>query len=236
MGIVSVTLGRPPPAANQGRRFALAASANSTRRRIASEREGLSGCCLAQSSICNLSAGDSRTAVTGSWPVGGRPRFFRTTGIDFGINLYYVKSEPMRSRSFPPALTQATEIAMAQAECITTAIREVMSRGRPSKSASPVRAAHSEFVTALAGNVPHPLHSDVDSEDLEDRADHLEKVFAALRAYLTAIILDTAQNIPGVTLDRRYLDNLFQDLSADALRVIRNAAEEMRENENWRAS
>jgi hypothetical protein len=45
-----------------------------------------------------------------------------------------------------------------------------------------------------------------------------------------------AQTIPGVTLDRRYLDNLFQDSSADALRVIRNAAKEMRENENWRAS
>ena len=37
-------------------------------------------------------------------------------------------------------------------------------------------------------------------------------------------------------LDRRYLDSLFRDLSADALCVIRNAAEEMREHENWRAS
>jgi hypothetical protein len=61
-------------------------------------------------------------------------------------------------------------------------------------------------------------------------------VFAALHVYLTAIIPDMAQTIPGVTLDRRYLDNLFQDLSADALRVIRNAAKEMCENENWRAS
>jgi len=61
-------------------------------------------------------------------------------------------------------------------------------------------------------------------------------VFAALHVYLTAIIADTAHNIPGSTLDRRYLDNLFRDLSADALGVIRNAAEEMREYENWRAS
>src|SRR2546430_3172212 len=99
------------PAANQGRRcFPLAASASSTKRRIASEREGWSGCCLAQSWIRDLSAGDSRTAVTGSWPVGGRPRLFRNTGIDFCINLYYVKSEPMGSSSFPPALTQATEV------------------------------------------------------------------------------------------------------------------------------
>jgi hypothetical protein len=125
---------------------------------------------------------------------------------------------------------------MAQAECITTAIRELMSRGWPPKSASPVRLAHIEFVVALAGNVPHPIYVEVDSEDLDGRADHLEKVFAALHVYLTAIIADTAQNIPSGTLDRRYLDNLFRDLSADALGLIRNAAEDMREHENWRAS
>jgi hypothetical protein len=125
---------------------------------------------------------------------------------------------------------------MAQAECITTAIRELMSRGRPSNSTNPVRLAHTELVAALAGNPPHPIYTDVDSEDLDDRADHLEKVFAALHVYLTAIIADTAQNIPGGTLDRRYLNNLFEDLSGDALAVIRNATEEMREHENWRAS
>jgi hypothetical protein len=125
---------------------------------------------------------------------------------------------------------------MAQAECIITAIRELMSRGGSPKSTSPVRAAHTEFVAALAGNVPHPIYTDVDSEDLDGRADHLEEVFAALHVYLTAIIADTAHNVPASTLDRRYLDNLFRDLSADALGVIRNAAEEMREYENWRAS
>src|SRR5262249_22733444 len=125
---------------------------------------------------------------------------------------------------------------MAQAECITTAIRELMSRGQPPKSTNPVRLAHTEFVAALAGDAPHPIYTDVDSEDLEDRAGHLENVFAALHVYLTAIIADTAQNIPGGTLDRRYLENLFRDLSGDALAVIRNAAEEMREHENWRAS
>jgi len=84
--------------------------------------------------------------------------------------------------------------------------------------------------------VPHAIHANVDSEDLDGRADHLEKVFAAVHVYLTAIIADTAHNIPSGTLDRRYLDNSFRDLSADALGVIRNAAEEMREYENWRAS
>jgi hypothetical protein len=80
---------------------------------------------------------------------------------------------------------------MAEAECITTAIRELMSRGRPPKST--MRLAHIEFV-------------------------------------------DTVQSIPGSALDRRYLDNLFEELSADAPGAVRNAAEEMRDHENWRAS
>ena len=60
-------------------------------------------------------------------------------------------------------------------------------------------------------------------------------MFAALHAYLSVIVGDTAENIPGGALDGRYLDNLFQDLSADAMGAIRNAAEEMREDENWKA-
>jgi hypothetical protein len=125
---------------------------------------------------------------------------------------------------------------MAQAECITTAIRQLMSRGRPPKSTSPVWAAHIEFVAVLAGNVPDPIHCDGHSEDLEGRADHLEKVFAALHVYLTAIIADTTQNIAASTLDRRYLEGLFQQLSADALEAIRDAAADMRGRENWRVS
>jgi hypothetical protein len=61
-------------------------------------------------------------------------------------------------------------------------------------------------------------------------------VFAALHAHLAVIIADTAENIPGGKLDHRCLDNLFQDLSADAVGAIRDAAEEMREDQNWRAS
>src|SRR5258708_21027649 len=100
---------------------------------------------------------------------------------------------------------------MAQAECITTAIRELMSRGRPPKSTSVVRLAHTEFVAAPAGNVPHPIYADGDSEDLDRRADHLEKVFAALHAYLTAIIADTVHNIPTGTHHRRHLGHQFPD-------------------------
>ena len=119
---------------------------------------------------------------------------------------------------------------MAQAKGVSTTIRELMSRGQPPKSTSPVRRAHTELVAALAGNVPHAIYADVDSEDLDGRADYLEEVFASLHVYVTSIIADTTRHIPGGTLDR------FEDLSADALDSIRNAAEEMRKHQNWRAS
>ena len=124
---------------------------------------------------------------------------------------------------------------MAQAKGVSTTIRELMSRGQLPKSTSPVPRAHTDLVAALAGNVAH-ANADVDSEDLDGRAEHLEEVFASLHVYVASIIAETTRHIPGGTLDRRYLDNLFEDLSADALGVIRNAAEEMREHENWRAS
>ena len=124
---------------------------------------------------------------------------------------------------------------MAQADSITTAIRELMSRGQPPKSTNPVRAAHAEFVAALAGNAPHPIHSAFDAADLDDRADHLQKVLAALHVYVAAITADLAQNIPAASVDRLYLDQLFEQFSSDALRVIRNAAAEVRVRQNWRA-
>src|SRR5262249_256132 len=112
---------------------------------------------------------------------------------------------------------------MAQAKGISTTIRELMSRVQPRKSTSPVRRAHTQRVAGLARNVPHAIYAAVDLEDLDGRADHLAEVFAPLHVYATSIIADTARHTPGGTLDRRYLDKLFEDLSADALGVIRNA-------------
>ena len=118
---------------------------------------------------------------------------------------------------------------MAQAESITTAIRQLMSRGRPQKSTSPVRQAHTECIATLAGNFPRPIYAGANADDLDGRADHLEKVFGALHAYLAVIIANRAENIPGGALDPRYLDNLFHALCADAVGVIRTGAQEMRE-------
>ena len=119
---------------------------------------------------------------------------------------------------------------------MTTEIREVMSRGQPLKSTNRVRAAHTAFVAALAGNAPQPNRSGAYSEALEASSDHLERTIAVLHVYVRAIIAETARDIPANMLDHRYLDGLFQQFSADVLGAIRDAAAEMRVRENWRAS
>jgi hypothetical protein len=123
---------------------------------------------------------------------------------------------------------------MAQAESITTAVRELMSRGEPPKSTSP-RAAHTELVAAIAGNPPPPIRSSAKAKDLQRRADHLQRVFAALHVYATAIVAEIAEKIPGSKVDRHYLDSLFQQFSADASGIILDAAAELRGHENWKA-
>jgi hypothetical protein len=75
---------------------------------------------------------------------------------------------------------------MAQAERFNTAIRELMSLGRPSKSKNPVRPPRTGLIATLAPNVPHLIHSAANCEALEDRADHLQRLFAVLHVDATA--------------------------------------------------
>jgi hypothetical protein len=46
---------------------------------MASERPGVSSCLVAHVSTAARISFESRMAVTGSWPVAGRPGLFRTT-------------------------------------------------------------------------------------------------------------------------------------------------------------
>jgi len=78
----------------------------------------------------------------------------------------------------------------------------------------PRPGAHAELVAALSGHSPRPIPIDADAIDLEDRADQLNKVLNALSAYLTAVLDDTAQNVPG-GLDLRKVDALLFDLASD---------------------
>lgn len=98
-------------------------------------------------------------------------------------------------------------------------------RDRP-PSAGGVRVAHTEFVATVAGQPPRSIPLDADAIDLEDRADHLGKVFGALSAYVAVIIDDTAQNAPG-RLDLPDVEGILSDLAADVIGTIQHAAEDM---------
>jgi hypothetical protein len=126
----------------------------------------------------------------------------------------------------PPALTQATEQAMAQAEYVSSAIRALITGASLKLSTSPIRAAHAEFVVALAVHPPRPIPVDTDAVDLEDRADHLKKVFSALSVYLTAILDDTAQNTRG-GLDLLPIEAVLSDLASHVTGTIQRAADGM---------
>jgi hypothetical protein len=93
-------------------------------------------------------------------------------------------------------------------------------------SASPVRAAHAEFVAALAGHPLRLIPLDADALDLEDRADHLSKVLSALSVYVAVILDDTAQNVPG-GLDLPHIEAVLADLASDVIGTIQHAADGM---------
>jgi hypothetical protein len=54
----------------------------------------------------------------------------------------------------------------------------------------------------------------------------LKKVLNALSVYVTAILDDTAQNVPG-GLDLRQVDALLSDLTSDVTGTIQRAANSM---------
>ena len=111
---------------------------------------------------------------------------------------------------------------MAQAERVSIASRAPITAA----DGGPVRAAYAEFLAKLAGYPPRPIPVDVDSVDLEQRAEHLNEVFSGLAGYLTLILDDTAQNTPG-GLDVCDAEAILADLTSGLSGAIQRAAEEM---------
>ena len=115
---------------------------------------------------------------------------------------------------------------MAQADYVISAIRALTTGVAAKPSTSPVRAAHAELLAALAAHPPRPLPLNPNTFDLEDRADHLNKVLNALSVYMTAILDDTAENVPG-GLDLPDVGGGLSDLTSDVTGAIEQAAETM---------
>ncbi len=86
---------------------------------------------------------------------------------------------------------------MAQADYVSNATHALAIATSAKPSADPVRTAHAEFVTALAGKPPWPMPLFADANELEDRADDLKKVLEVISVYVTTILDDIARNVPG---------------------------------------
>jgi hypothetical protein len=87
---------------------------------------------------------------------------------------------------------------------------------------SSVVAAHAAFVATLSGHPPRPIPVDADAIDLEDRADHLNKVLSALSVYVTVILDGTAQNVPSAP-DLPDIEAVLADLASDLTGSIQHA-------------
>jgi hypothetical protein len=101
---------------------------------------------------------------------------------------------------------------LAQTKCVPSAIREPVTGASPKPSTNPAGVAYARFIADLEGHSPRPIPPFPHVLDLQDRADHLDKVLTALSVYLTAILDDTAHNVPG-GLDRRQIDALLSRIS-----------------------
>ena len=87
---------------------------------------------------------------------------------------------------------------MAQAKYVNNAIRPRLTAAGAKPSTNPVGAADSDLLIArLAGHKRRHVQLNPHSVDLEKRADQVENVLSALSAFLTAILDNSARNIPG---------------------------------------
>jgi hypothetical protein len=89
------------------------------------------------------------------------------------------------------------EVPMAQADYVSSATHALAIAASAKPSTDPVRTAHADFVTALAGKPPWRMPLFADANDLGDRADHLKKVLDAISVHATTILDDIARNVPG---------------------------------------
>ena len=111
---------------------------------------------------------------------------------------------------------------MAKADHVSTAIRAPVTGAAAKPSTTPVHAAYAELITTVGANPPRPIPLFADACNLEDRAEHLSQVLAAFKSYLSAILEDTAENVPG-EVDLRQIDALLCDLASEVRGILQQA-------------
>jgi hypothetical protein len=94
--------------------------------------------------------------------------------------------------------------------------------------------AHADFVMALAARKPCPIALDPHPEDFTARAICCEALIDRMKAHLTALIDDAAQNEPGCQIRDAELtasiDAHLSDLKSDITGTLDQVAERIRDD------
>lgn len=95
----------------------------------------------------------------------------------------------------------------------------------------PLSAAHSALIAALtAEGPPRVIRYSADSDDLQLRADYLQRVCNAMQAFVREVVDDTARNAPLGAIDMDYIDRGWFDAISETVGCIANAADDMAEH------
>jgi hypothetical protein len=111
---------------------------------------------------------------------------------------------------------------MAQADYVTNPIRALITDPSRKPSTNPIRVACAGFIADLAEYRPLSIPPNPYAVELEYRADHLRKVLAAVPAFLSAILRDTA-NLPG-RINLCQVDTLLSYFTPDVTGNLQHAA------------
>src|SRR5215471_16209354 len=117
---------------------------------------------------------------------------------------------------------------MSQAESIVITSRAGSSQPRLQvRQFTPVELAYIRMITRLAAARPTRIvGAFADRVDVEDRAEHLASVMAALVEYANTVVTDTAELVPVGAIDRKYITSCLTDLAGEVVVGIRRAADE----------
>jgi hypothetical protein len=95
---------------------------------------------------------------------------------------------------------------------------------------SPVRTAFSDLLVALADNHPVNIIGEADACDLEERAEHVQRLLGAVETYLEAVLTDAKHRTSGFYFDVNVM-GVLSDTRGDLVGTFRIAAEQAREFE-----
>lgn len=105
--------------------------------------------------------------------------------------------------------------------------REILDK-RP--MVSPVSTAFSDLLVALDDNHPVTIIGEADSADMDERAEHVQRLLGDVETYLEAVLADAKHRTSGIKFDVNVM-GILSDIRGDLVGTFRIAAEQMREFE-----